>query len=325
LVRQLLIFSRKQVLQPTTLNLNDVVLTSEKMLHRIIGEDIEVTLHLAQELGQVKADPSQVEQIILNLALNARDAMPEGGRLTLKTANVILNGHEAGGPTVESGSYVILTIADTGIGMDQETQRHIFEPFFTTKEVGKGTGLGLAMVHGIVKQSGGHISVHSESGQGTVFRIYFPRNDEPPEQASFLPLVGQGLSGSETIIVVEDEDNLRSFLETVLTQYGYKVLTAANGNEALELCRQHCPTVDLLLTDVVLPGGINGRALAEQLLQSCPRLKTLFISGYTDDDIFRQGVLKEKVAFLQKPFGVASLAEKVREVLNAAIEEDRIK
>jgi PAS domain S-box-containing protein len=325
LVRQLLIFSRKQVLQPTTLNLNDVVLTSEKMLHRVIGEDIEVTLHLAQELGQVKADRSQVEQIILNLALNSRDAMPEGGRLILETANIILNGYKAGASAVGSGPYVMLAVADTGMGMDLETQAHIFEPFFTTKESGKGTGLGLAMVHGIVKQSGGHISVHSELGQGTVFRIYLPRNDEPSEQPQLLPLARQEVGGSETILVVEDEGNLRDFLETVLTQYGYKTLTAADGNEALELCRQHCLAVDLLLTDVILPGGINGRALAEQLLQRCPRLKILFISGYTDDEILRQGVLKEKVAFLQKPFGVANLAEKVREVLNTPTEGDRIK
>jgi PAS domain S-box-containing protein len=315
LVRQLLIFSRKQVLQPTTLNLNAVILILEKMLHRVIGEDVEVTLHLAQDLGQIKADHSQVEQLILNLAVNSRDAMPEGGRLTIETANVTLAGHEVGGAAVEPGPYVMLAIADTGLGMDQETQARIFEPFFTTKEVGKGTGLGLSMVEGIVKQSGGHISVHSVVGQGTIFKIYLPRDDRPSEPALLLSPADQGLNGSGTILVVEDEVNLRLLLETVLTRYGYAVLAAADGNEALHLCRRS-PAIDLLLTDVVLPGGINGRILAEQLSQQYPQLKTLFISGYTDDEILRQGMLKEEVAFLQKPFGVASLAEKVREALD---------
>jgi CheY-like chemotaxis protein len=295
------------------LNLNEVILTLEKMLHRIIGEDITVTLRLAPALGQVKADRSQMEQMILNLVVNSRDAMPQGGCLTIETANITLEGSA----TSSSGPYIRIAITDTGIGMSQETLVHIFEPFFTTKEVGKGTGLGLAMVHSIVEQSGGYITVESKPGQGTVFKLYLSRHDEPPEQPQSLLLTVQQGRGSETVLLVEDEPELRDLIKKVLTQQGYTVLAVGDGKEALHLCSQHGLAIDILLTDVVLPGGVNGQGLAEQLWQKCPHLKVLFISGYTDDEIIRQRVLKEEVAFLQKPFGITRLIEKVREVLEA--------
>jgi two-component system, cell cycle sensor histidine kinase and response regulator CckA len=286
------------------------------MFRRLIGEDIDFACFLAPDLGLIKADAGQLEQVLLNLVVNARDAMPTGGHVTLETQNVDLDSSYAQQHTgVTPGSYVLLAITDTGCGMDEATRVRIFEPFFTTKEAGRGTGLGLATVFGIVKQSGGHIEVYSEMGQGTTFKIYLPRLDPAlqSEQASSDSL--KAPSGTETILLAEDEDGLRSLARLALQAHGFKVLEARNGQEALDLCENHHEPIHLVVTDVVMP-KISGRQLAERLLALRPSLKVLYLSGYTDDAVFRHGVLESGMPFLQKPFTPKTLARKVREVLD---------
>ena len=318
LTRQLLAFSRKQVLQPKVLDLNAVVTEVEKMLRRLIGEDIELAAVLDLALGPVKADPGQIEQIILNLAVNARDAMPQGGRLTLKTANVTLDQayvrqHLGATP----GPYVLLAVSDTGVGMDAETRSHIFEPFFTTKGAGKGTGLGLSTVYGIVKQSGGTIWVESAPGRGTTFEIYLPLVEEGAASGELHPaLPAPTPGGSETILVVEDEMSVRKLAAEFLGSNGYRVLEAQDGGEALQVCEEHRAPIHLLMTDVVMP-GMSGRELAVRLTGARPEMKVIYVSGYTDDAIVQHGVREEGTVFLQKPFSLDALARTVREALDS--------
>ncbi len=316
LVRQLLAFSRKQIMEPQVLNLNKVVGDMDKMLRRIIGEHIDLRVCLAPDLWPVKVDPAQINQVIVNLAVNARDAMPDGGHLTVETANVVLDeDNVAHYLEAQPGQYVLLAISDDGVGMSDEVKDHLFEPFFTTKGVGQGTGLGLATVFGIVKQSGGHIRVYSEEGRGTTFKIYLPHAEETiaalpgGEQADALP------RGTEVVLLVEDDLNVRDLVNRLLTQHGYVVLVAPTGAEALYLARQHGGEIRLLLTDVVMP-GLSGAALAEQLAEIQPALKVLFMSGYTNDAILHHGVLEPGTSFLQKPFGPVDLLRKVRAVLD---------
>ena len=317
LTRQLLAFSRQQVLEPVILNMNALVSDMEKMLPRLIGEDVALTLTLDPALGQVKADPGQVEQVIMNLAVNARDAMPDGGKLTIQTANVDLDTaytHQHPGSRV--GSYVMLRVTDTGTGIDPEIQAQIFEPFFTTKERDKGTGLGLATVYGVVKQSGGYIAVDSEKGKGASFSVYLLRVENAvaaPDLSNDAPV---SVRGSETILLVEDEESLRKLADMFLRDSGYHVLTAADGAQALQVARQYAGPIHLLLTDVVMP-GINGRVLAERLAPSQPGMTILYVSGYTDSFIAGHGVLEAGAHLLHKPFTEESLTRKVRELLDA--------
>jgi two-component system, cell cycle sensor histidine kinase and response regulator CckA len=313
LTRQLLAFSRKQILDPVVLDLNGVVRDVEKMLGRVIGEDFGLKTVLAGDLSPVKVDPGQVEQVVMNLVLNARDAMPQGGKITVETANVELDENYARShPDVRPGRYAMLAVSDTGHGMDEATKARVFEPFFTTKEPGKGTGLGLATVYGIVKQSGGSIGVYSEPGHGAAFKVYFPVVAESAAAVQAQPRPAT-LHGTETVLVVEDEAEVRILTRTALENHGYTVLEASRGEEALEVADGH--PIHLLVTDVVMP-GLNGRQVAESLRACQPALKVLFISGYTDDAVVRHGVLQAEAAFLQKPFTAAGLANKVREVLD---------
>jgi PAS domain S-box-containing protein len=316
LTRQLLAFSRKQVLQPKVIDLNSLVADIEKMLRRLIGEDIDLQTVLHRELGSIKADPGQIEQVIMNLVVNARDAMPKGGKLTIETRNVYLDQefaeqHIATNP----GPYVMLAISDTGTGMDEQTQARIFDPFFTTKEVGKGTGLGLSTVYGIVKQSGGNLWVYSELGQGSTFKVYLPRIDEGAEEYRRTTENEESLKGTETVLLAEDEEMVRKLAVQVLEMYGYRVLEAANGGTAFLICERHQETIDLLLTDVIMP-EMSGRELANRLTELRPDMKVVFMSGYTDDAIVHQGVLDEDENFIQKPFTPSALAQKVREALD---------
>jgi hypothetical protein len=314
LTRQLLAFSRKQIVEPVVLDLNALISEMSKLLLRLIGEDIELVTALAPNLGQVKADHGQIEQVIMNLAVNARDAMPRGGRLTIETANVELDEEYARKHiTVQAGSYVLLAVSDSGVGMDEATQARIFEPFFTTKEAGRGTGLGLATVYGIVKQSGGNVWVYSEMGRGTTFKIYFPRVNMPlaaPRASEAAPAPG----GNETLLVVEDAEAMRRMSCEFLASRGYTVLEAKDGPEALALAEQH-PQIHMLITDLVMP-GMNGRELAQQLCARNPQFRVLYVSGYTGDAVVRLGILEGAAAFLQKPFTLHGLACKVREILD---------
>ncbi len=317
LTQQLLAFSRRQVLQPKVIDLNALVSNVENLLRRLIGEDVLLATTLAGDVGRVRADPGQVEQVIVNLAVNARDAMPAGGRLTIETRNVELDAaYAAEHQTVVPGPYAVIAVSDSGTGMSAETQSHMFEPFYTTKEVGKGTGLGLATVYGIVKQSGGSIWVYSELGHGTTVKVYLPRVDEPAEPlAPSTPADAESLRGTETILLVEDEPAVRAVARQILTRQGYAVLEAADGQTALAMVDAGGPRVDLVLTDVVMP-GMSGRSLADRLASRYPGLRVLYMSGYTDDAIVRHGMLEPGLAYLQKPFRPDALARKVREVLN---------
>lgn len=316
LTRQLLAFSRKQVLEPRVLDLNVEVTDMEKILRRLIGEDILLTTKLDPTLERVKVDPGQIQQVLMNLVVNARDAMPQGGKLTVETRNVRLDEtYCQTHPYVQPGTYTMLAVSDTGIGLDQATKARIFEPFFTTKEPGKGTGLGLAMVYGIMKQSGGTIEVYSEPGRGATFKIYLPQVREPASSGKSLNGLQTIPKGSETLLLVEDEDAVRALAGHVLRSCGYTVLEATNGKEAVRLLEVATKPIDLLVSDVVMP-HLGGRQLVKQLTTLRPGLKTLFLSGYTDDAIVRHGVLEEGFAFLQKPFTTIGLAQKVREVLD---------
>ncbi|HXF92328.1 MAG TPA: response regulator [Nitrospiraceae bacterium] len=317
LTRQLLAFSRQQVLEPKVLDLNAVVSTSSKLLRRLIGEDIELVICADPSLGRVKADPGQIEQVIMNLAVNARDAMPKGGQLTIETRNIELGEASPLKPaSVEPGRYVMLAVSDTGCGMDAETQARIFEPFFTTKELGKGTGLGLSMVYGIVKQSGGYIWVSSELGKGTSFTIYLPQVDDPSELLEPAPVPDLAGRGSETILLVEDDEMVRVLTRTILQMRGYTLLEARNAKEAIHLAEEHNEPIHLLLTDTVMP-GLSGPELAERVASARPDMKVLYMSGYTDKVIALNAGRDLRTVFLQKPFTPEALARKVREVLDS--------
>lgn len=316
LTRQLLAFGRRQVLDMKVLNLNAVIRDMEKMLRRVIGEDIELITFLADDVGKVKTDQGWIEQIIMNLAVNARDAMPCGGKLIIETANAKLDAacarkHAA----VKPGHYVKLCVTDTGAGMTREVKEHLFEPFFTTKEKGKGTGLGLSTVYGIVKQSGGNIWVYGEPGLGTTFNIYLPRMNEPREETREKVMREKFSGEGETILVVEDEDDVRRLTVRVLKKQGYNVLEASSVDEALRLCKEHEHPIHMILTDVVMP-GMNGPRLAEELIPLHPKMKVLYMSGYTNHVIVRQGILGDGANYIQKPFTIDGLMRKMREVLD---------
>ncbi len=317
LTRQLLAFSRQQIIQPQLLNLNVVVADMEKLLRRLIGEDVNLSTQLEEKLALVKADPGQMEQIIMNLAINARDAMPQGGKLTIETANITLDSlAEARLLDVTPGLYVTLTVSDTGHGMDNETQAHIFEPFFTTKEPGKGTGLGLATVFGIIKQCGGHVTVRSKPGQGTTFRIYLRQVEGNVEPIEANDTGIETSRGSETILVVEDEERVRELVRRALLGAGYTVLTACQGVEALQTFQEYNAPIHLLLTDVVMPGGMSGPELAADLSKLNPKMKILFMSGHTKDPIVHYGLGEGRIAFLPKPFTPDVLLRQIRRVLD---------
>jgi len=317
LIRQLLAFSRRQVMEMRVLDLNSLLRELDKMLRRVIGEDIVLVTFLAEDLGRVKADSGQLGQVLMNLVVNARDAMPSGGKLTIETTNMVLD-EEYVRTHVElpPGCYVVLSVSDTGVGMTPEVRDRIFEPFFTTKEKDKGTGLGLPTAYGIVKQSGGNILVYSEPGKGTTFKIYLPRVDGPLEEWGGMVVEGGELPrGKETTLIVEDFEEVRQLAVQVLERQGYKVLEAANGKETLRVCEKYKGQIHLMLTDVVMP-GMSGRELAGRIKSLHPEMKVLYTSGYADDTIVHYGVLREGVNYIQKPFTMEGLARKVREVLD---------
>ena len=316
LTHQLLAFSRRQVMEMRTLDLNTLLRDLYRMLRQVIGEDIELVTLLAEDLGRVKADTGQIEQVIMNLSVNAKDAMLKGGKLTIETANVELDGKYAlKHIAVKPGHYVMLSMSDTGCGMTPEVKDRVFEPFFTTKEKGKGTGLGLSTVYGIVKQSCGNIWVYSEPGKGTTFKIYLPRVDEPLEELKKEVRKKEFPGGSETIFVVEDNEEVRKLAKRILEKQGYKVLEASQGNEALQICEENKGPIHMIVTDVVMP-GMDGRELANCLKVHHPKMKVLYMSGYTDNAIVHHGVLKKGMNFIQKPFTIDGLASKVRKVLD---------
>ena len=316
LTRQLLAFNRRQIMEVKVLDLNTLSQDLDKMLRRIIGEDIVLAILLGEDLGRVKADPGQIEQVVINLAVNAKDAMSKGGKLIIETANMELdeayaNAHVA----VTPGRYVMIAVSDTGAGMPPEVRDRVFEPFFTTKGKGKGTGLGLSTVYGIVKQSGGNIWVYSEPGKGTTLKIYLPRVDEPAEKLKAQVVGEEFPRGSETILIVEDDKEVRKLAVRILTRQGYSVLDGSYGDEAFDVCRQHKGPIHLLLTDVVMP-GLDGRALSEGLSKLHPEMKVLYMSGYTEDTVIHRGVMEKGMNYIQKPFTVSGLINKVREVLD---------
>jgi two-component system cell cycle sensor histidine kinase/response regulator CckA len=316
LTRQLMAFSSRQVLPPNLLDLNLVVNNLDDMLQRLIGENIELDIILGRQPGHVEADLGQIEQVILNLVINARDAMPYGGKLTIETKNVELSQDYAGQQGLKAGPYVMLAIGDTGTGMEVETQARIFEPFFTTKAKDKGTGLGLATVYRIVNQSHGHIRVHSKPGQGTIFKIYLPRVKGTAKLTEGDPSPIEAVQGSETILLVEDEDAVRALARRILLGKGYRVLEARHGQQAVQICKGHAGPIHLLITDVIMPGRMSGSKLAEYVMPLRPEMKVLFMSGYTDDVIAHHGVLEPGLPFLQKPFSSNELVRKVRQVLD---------
>lgn len=316
LTYQLLAFSRQQILQPKVIYLNQIISDTSQMLERVIGEDIDLITVLNTKAAPVKVDPGQITQVIMNLVVNARDAMPRGGRLTIETANVFLDpAYTSRHPGVLPGAYVMLAVCDTGIGMDSGIQKQIFEPFFTTKEVGQGTGLGLATVYGIVKQSGGNIEVFSEEGAGTTFKIFLPRVAEPVEDENRKGIPAALAGGTETILLVEDEEQVRNLTREILNECGYTVIEAQNGVEALSICSSRECKFHLLMTDVVMP-QMGGRVLADTLSERSPDLKVLFTSGYTDDAVVRHGIIETNTNFIQKPFTPEDLSNKLREILD---------
>ncbi len=319
LTHQLLAFSRRQPLQVRAVDLNDLVGSTTAMIERMIGEDVELTFVAGSDLAAVRADAGQIEQVLMNLAVNSRDAMPEGGKLIIETSNVYLDLEYAGAHTaVVPGSYVMLSVTDTGVGMDQEKQARAFEPFFTTKEIGKGTGLGLSMVYGIIKQHDGNIWVYSEPGRGTCFKIYLPTFDAVPVRLSAGEVVEQVPRGHETILLVEDEPSVRDAVQRALENYGYRVLSATHPDEALSVFGAHDKGIDMLLTDVVMP-GYDGIQLHKIMCRDSPELPVLFMSGYTDRSILEEGVLSPGIPFIQKPFSPAQLVRKVRSVLDGTL------
>ena len=314
LTRQLLAFSRKQLLELKVIDVNAVVQDMERLLRPLIGENVEFDAQLSPEAAHTRADAGQLEQILMNLVVNAKDAMPNGGKLTMQTQNIVVDeNHRRGQTFIRPGQYVMLSVSDTGMGMDKETQSRIFEPFFTTKEKGKGTGLGLSTVYGIVKQSGGYVLVQSEEGRGTKFQIYLPRVEGTAEKHApqSTPAI---LGGSETVLLVEDEESVRQLVRDTLAAKGYRVVEAENGEAGLAAAAQHQGKIDLVITDVVMP-GIGGRELIKQLAELRPETKVLYLSGYTEDAIISEGTIERDAAFLQKPFTLKSLSQKVREVL----------
>jgi CheY-like chemotaxis protein len=315
LTRQLLTFSRRQINEPHVININDLLDNLKKMLGRLLGEDIALAMFLDDDLGNCFADPGQLEQVIVNLAVNARDAMPSGGKLAVETHNVDLDEEYCRSRLgTKAGPHVMLAVADQGIGMAPELQERIFEPFFTTKAKDKGTGLGLATVYGIVKQHQGSIGVYSEPNKGTVFKIYLPRVEDEVEETAINRAVSEWPSGVETILVVEDEQIVREMVVKLLKRLGYNVLEAQNGGEALMLSEKHTAPIHLLLTDVVMP-GLSGREVAERLNLIHPEMKVLFTSGYTGNIIVDHGVLRKELSFIGKPYSPEALAKKIREVL----------
>jgi CheY-like chemotaxis protein len=322
LTRQLLAFSRKQVVQPEVLDLNSVLDSMEKMLPRLIGEDIDLQIVRGPDLARVKADPTQIEQVIMNLVVNSRDAMPRGGKLTIETAGIRFDIHEAAHHGVTPGRYVLLAVSDTGVGIDKDTQKLIFEPFFTTKEVGKGTGLGLATVYGIVSQAKGHIWVYSEPGSGTTFKIYFPATAEAAVASDKSLQSRPSLCGTETVLVVEDSELLRNLITQFLRENGYRVLVANDGVEALHLAQATAEHIDLLLTDVVMP-NMGGQELADHILAKFPQVRVLFMSGYTNSALRHQSAIENEGLFLQKPFAPDVLLARVREALDRPIARSR--
>ena len=321
LTRQLLAFSRKQLLQPVELDLNQLLRELEKMLHRLIGEHIELKFKYGPDLHKIKADPGQLEQVILNLVVNARDAMPRGGTISIETLNMEINEQKLKNwPGLTTGEKVLLTITDTGVGMDDTIKAHIFDPFFTTKETGKGTGLGLSTVYGIIKQSKGFIYVDSQLGQGTSFSVFFTavregKTDIPEQKSDH-----RNFYGKETILVAEDEDAVRNYIHVILKKYGYTVLLTSNGQEAIHLLNQNSGDINLLITDIIMP-GMSGKELVDQVLKIKRDLPYLYISGYTDDIIGQQGILDKKIKILQKPFTYDTLLEKIRTILDQKEEE----
>jgi nitrogen-specific signal transduction histidine kinase/ActR/RegA family two-component response regulator len=317
LIRQLLAFSRKQVLEPKILNLSAVITNLATMLQRLLGEDVVLATALGDDLGRIKADPGQIEQVVMNLAVNARDAMPRGGRLLIATSNVSVDdSHVREHAELKPGRYVLLEVSDTGVGMDVSTVARIFEPFFTTKALGRGTGLGLATVYGIVKQSEGYIWVDSEPGSGTAFKVYLPRVDDAEVDMAMPASKAESAKGTETILVVEDEDGLRMLVAEMLRRFGYTVFETGLGEDALRRCGRDPQPFHLLLTDVVLP-QMNGRELAERVTALHPGVKVLYMSGHTSDAVLRRGIERHKAAFLEKPFSLDALVQKVREVLDS--------
>jgi two-component system, cell cycle sensor histidine kinase and response regulator CckA len=316
LTSQLLAFSRNQILQPAILDLNDIIDSTNLMLRRLIPEDIDLVIIAQPGLGLIYADPGQIQQVLMNLIVNARDAMPQGGKLTIETANVEHDaGYIQGHPVVKVGPYTMLAISDNGVGMDEATQAHLFEPFFTTKEKGKGTGLGLSTVYGIVKQSNGFIWVYSEPGKGATFKIYFPRVEGNVSNIKEQPESEEKARGVETVLITEDESSVRNLVARILRERGYIVLEASNGQNALDIAREYTREIHLAITDIIMP-GMNGRDLGSRLEAMRPGIKVLYVSGYTDNAIVHHGILDSGVAFLQKPFTVGGLTRKVREMLN---------